>query len=131
MTGESTPFSSGVIRVSRRVSIDSSNTGSRSFSRSLALQSPLREKPFSVKARSVQYRTKHHPPGVKAYLPCLYNPNPSIGGGSTLTFIRSALPLYQSTFRVTTITAANTANNISDPRISAVSSLISNPYTAA
>ena len=39
--------------------------------------------------------------------PYLCNPNPSIGGGgggATATFITSAPPLYQSTFRVTTIT---------------------------
>src|ERR1700723_330052 len=65
---------------------------------------------------------------------CLYNPNPCIGGGgggATATFIKSEPPLYQSTFRVTTITTASTANNIRDPRMSALSSLISSPYTAA
>ncbi len=57
-----------------------------------------------------------------------YSPSPCIGGGgATTSFIICAPPLYQSTFRVTTITAANTANNISDPRISALSSLISSP----
>ena len=64
---------------------------------------------------------------VRAYLPCLYSPKPSFGGGVTAPFINSAPPLYQSIFRVTTITAASTANSISDPRINALSSLINNP----
>ena len=53
------------------------------------------------------------------------------GGGATAAFIKSEPPLYQSTFRVTTITTASTANNIRDPRTSALSSLMSSPYAAA
>src|SRR6185437_12024874 len=63
-----------------------------------------------------------------------YNPNPCIGGGgggATAPFIKFELPLYQSTFRVITITTASTANNIRAPRMSALSSLMSSPYTAA
>jgi hypothetical protein len=60
----------------------------------------------------------------------LYNPNPCMGGGAVATFTKCERPLYQSTFRVTTITTASTANNISDPRMSALSSLMSSPYTA-
>jgi hypothetical protein len=60
----------------------------------------------------------------------IYNPNPWMGGGAVATFTKCERPLYQSTFRFTTITTASIANNISDPRMSALSSLMSSPYIA-